>query len=372
MNNTNSVWLAETTPANPVRPIDPFTTHRKESWRWAVMSNTESPMGDLDGAGAASLEFNVNSTIRSGGNLDWSGRGTMPEWLKIRLQPWYTLRTTTGDISWPLGVFIPAAPKVNYTSGGYTIGLELYDKLLILEQDTAENTFTVPAGANVTDTIRGIIAAAGETLLTIEDSDQTLSSPMVWEIGTTRLKIVNELLEAINYFSLWCDFWGAYHAAPYKSPQTRPVVRTFTDDAASIYAPDFTHDLDTFNVPNRVTLVARSDGDVPALTATAADTDPNSPFSHPSRGRWLSQSFTDVEATSQAVLDSIAARRLRELQQVSSTFDFSHAMVPLNLNDIVRFQQSPNSIDVRAVVQTMSISTAVGELVKTSLRQVVE
>lgn len=372
MNNGNSVWLAESTPVNPVRPVDPFTTHRRESWRWAVMSNSEAPMGDLDGAGTATLEFNVNSTIRSGGNLGWSGRGDMPDWLKIRLQPWYTLRWSGGDISWPLGVFIPAAPKVSYTSGGYTVSLELYDKLLILEQDTAESTFTVPAGANVTDTIRAIIAEAGETLLTIVDSDETLSSPMVWEIGTTRLKIVNELLEAINYFSLWCDGWGAYHAAPYYAPQTRPIVRTFTDDAASIYSPDFTHDLDTFNVPNRVTLVARSDGDAPALTAVATDEDPNSPFSQPSRGRWLGQPFTDIEATSQAVLDSIAVRRLRELQQVSSTFDFSHAMVPLNLNDVVRFQQSPNGINVRAVVQTMTISTAVGELVRTSLRQVVE
>lgn len=368
---TDSVaWLAGRESTYPRRQVDPLVGHRSEAWRWDLLTLTDAPAGMLDGVEGAQLDFSIHNTIRSGGSLTWSGSDA-PDWMRIRLQPWYTLATMDGDeMSWPLGVFIPAAPKVSYTDDGASVGVELYDKLLVLDQDKVEATHTEVAGAVVTERIRALIASTGEYLIAVEDSGETLSAPMVWEAGTSKLAIINDLLDAINYFSLWCDGYGTYRADPYTAPTSRPLAREFLDDEHSIYAPDFTHDRDDFNVPNKLVLVARSDGETEALISTATNVDPASPYSYPSRGRWLTHVETDVEATSQAVLDGIASRRLAEKAQVASTFDIEHALIPLDLNALVAFRRSPAGIHAHAVVQKMSIDTATGALVATTLREV--
>src|SRR5690606_9088086 len=126
---------------------------------------------------------------------------------------------------------------------------------------------------------------------------------------------------------------------PYVAPQDRGIAWSFVDDDKRIHMPDFSHDYDGFNVPNEVVLVGQSDGDTPALVATARNTDPGSPWSIPSRGGSITHTETGVEATSQFVLDNLAARRLTELTQVSSTFEVQHAWVPLELNDAVLLEQ---------------------------------
>ena len=363
------IWLGDATPIYPIGGKDPLLDHRDESWRWDVLTLKEAPAGTLDGVEAGTLEFNVNSTIRGGGTLTWSGLDE-PDWSKILLQPWYVLRTAEMEISWPRGVFIPAAPVDSHSDTGKTVEVELYDKLLILDQDKVDATYTVGKGANVVAAIRAVIGSAGQTRHAIEDNTQTLRSPMVWEAGTSKLRIANDLLDAVNYFSLWCDGYGVYQGNPYKAPSARPVVRRFVDDQNSIYSPDFTHDRDMFDIPNKVIQVGRGDGDTPGLVATATNTNPGNPYSYPSRGRWIVHVDTDVEATNQTTLDSIAARRLGQLSQVASTVDFTHAHVPLELNDVVVFERGDRELGLTATVQTMSISTTPGDLMQTKIREV--
>lgn len=363
------IWLGDSTPVYPIGGKDPLLDHRDESWRWDILTLKEAPAGTLDGVEAGTLEFNVNATIRGGGNLTWSGLDE-PNWSQILLQPWYVLRTAEMEISWPRGVFIPAAPVDAHTDTGKTVDVELYDKLLILDQDKTDSTTTIGKFINVVEAIRTVIGSAGQTRHAIEDNPQVLRSAMVWEAGTSKLRIVNDLLAAVNYFSLWCDGYGVYQGSPYKAPAARPIVRRFVDNKDSIYTPDFTHDRDMFNIPNKVIEIGRGDGDTPGLVATATNEDPDNPYSYPSRGRWIVHVDTDVEATSQAVLDGIATRRLRELAQVASAVDFTHAHVPLELNDVVEFERGDRAVKLRATVQTMSISTTPGDLVQTKIREV--
>lgn len=353
----------------PGHGLDPLLGSRTESWRWDMLTNRGGPLGTLDGVEDGSLEMSIFNTIRSGGNLTYAGPDPV-DWNRVRLQPWITVGSPVGELSWPMGVYIPATPAAGHDDVGTTYEVELYDKLLVLEQDKVDKSHAVPAGATVTAAIRALILGAGETMVAITDSTEKLRSPMVWEAGTSKLAIINELLEVINYFSLWCDGFGAYRAEPYVDPDRRPIERTLRDDEAGLYLPKFTHTEDTFNIPNKVVLVSQSDGDTPALVAVATNTDPNSPFSYPSRGRWVTFSETGVETTSQAVFNAVASRRLSSLASVSSTFDIEHAMIPLDLNDAVRFIREARNISGVAVVQKMSISTTPGSLVKTTLRTV--
>lgn len=352
-----------------VSPGDPLLTHRDESWRVDLLTHAEAGAGTIDGVTGGRLDFSVHDTIRSGGSIEVTGPALGTDWLNVRVQPWYVLSTPDGEVSWPLGVFLPAAPKSRHTDTGRIVDVELYDKLLILDQDKIETTYTVDAGAVVTDEVSDLISSTGETKVSLTGSAETLAAPMVWEAGTSKRRIINDLLASINYFAVWVDGWGRFRADPYVRPSGRGVRWTFADGAASISSPDFTQDEDGFAVPNKVVLVSRSDGASEALTAVATNTDSGSRWSYPSRRRWIVHAETGVEATSQEVLDGIAARRLAELSQVSAVYEIRHALIPLDLNDVVRFTRSTAGLDERvAVVQKMSVSMSTGALVSTTLR----
>src|SRR5690606_23496078 len=102
------------------------------------------------------------------------------------------------------------------------------------------------------------------------DSTETLTSGMVWPAGTSKLRIINDLLSAINYFSLRCDGHGRYVAAPYLAPASRPVVRRFVPAPDAIHLPEFTRDRDLAGIPNKVVLVSSGSGDDEALVGVAS------------------------------------------------------------------------------------------------------
>ncbi|MEE6273526.1 hypothetical protein V2J56_09225 [Georgenia sp. MJ206] len=338
--------LVDATGPLVVREVDPLTSHRRdEEVRFDLLALDGTPLRELDTVVDATFDYSVHDTIRSGGTITVD----MPQlidWHRVHVQPWYSFTDENdGEHEWPLGVFIPAVPGTDHMGALSTAKVELYDKLLILDQDATEETYTVDVGVVVTDKVRELIAAVGESGATITESTETLAVAIVWEPNTSRLRIINDLLAAINYFSLTVDGWGRFHAAPYVPPAARGVSFTLASGDRSIIAPatspdadpdPIRHEADGFHVPNKVVLVATSDGDTPAMVATAVNEDPLSPWSIPSRGRVIVHHEDGIEATSQAVLDNLAARRLIELSDVAATWQVRHAWIPAELNDVAQ------------------------------------
>ncbi len=289
---------------------DPYTLGgRVTAYRWDILNLDDLRLGELGVTGGA-LSWSVDREIRSTGMLTWAGL-TVPEWTQIRVQPWVSIDFADGTTdSWPLGVYLPATPTIHWSDAVATADVDLYDKLLILVEDKVNATFAVPAGAVVTQQVEAIIASAGESRVSIAASTATLRSAMVWEPGTSKLRIINDLLAAINYFSLWVDGYGYFRSDPYQAPQYRVVRRSYTDGVDSIYSPDFAHDRDTFSVPNVVTLISRADGVTPALRSTSRNDDPADPLSTVSRGREIEVVDVGVEAASQVILDDLANQKI--------------------------------------------------------------
>src|SRR5690606_33787153 len=176
--------------------------HRVESWRVDLLTATEATLGPLGGVTGGQVEQNVNRVISGGGALDVVDVGQDVDWLTARVQVWWEV---AGVDPWPLGVFLCSAPTAQHSSTGLSWRVELLDKLLILDQDKTAGTYSVPAGAVVTEEVAAVIASAGETATAITPSAETLRAGMVWPAGTSKLRIVNDLLDAINYFSLQAD-----------------------------------------------------------------------------------------------------------------------------------------------------------------------
>lgn len=368
----SSAWLIAS-PHRTAQRGKRLTGPRQSSWRYELLDLSGAPAGWLDGVTDASLEFNNSSPLRASGRMSFVG--TPPSWLDVLVRPWYRATFPDGtSMEWPMGVFIPAAPDVSYGVAGPEQDVELQSLLLALDEDRVEQTYSLPVGTVSTTAARGIITAAarnvGDGQIAGTDSSEMLRTALAWDSGTSRLRIVNDLLAGANYFALNVDNGGAFRLDPYLPPSERGTAWAFVDDKASIYSPEFRHSRDVLDIPNKVVLTAQGDGMLPPLRSVVTNVDPQDPLSYPRRGRWITRTEDNVEATSQAVLDSLAARRMADLTQVSSTVELSHWMLPLDLNDVVTFRRTPAGLSMRTVVESMSVRCDAKAIVSTRLREV--
>lgn len=335
-------------------------------WRWDLLTIDEQPLGALDNVKDGRLELSIYNTVRGQGGLSWSGTDVL-DWEQYRVQPWYTADTAMGHIEWPLGVYLMNGPSRTYEDTGIDVQVDLYDKLLVLDQTKVRTTTTYPAGTVVTTALRTLLA---NYPVAITDSPETLTVPQSFPVNTSLLQIANALLKTINYFSLSADGYGVFRADHYTAPAYRAVEWEFEDSKTSIYKPGFVEESDLWDVPNIVTLQARNDGVGPILTSTARNDDPNSPTSTVRRKREIDYYEDNVEATSQAILDSMAYRRLLDLSTKALTVQCDHAPLPLDLNDAVTFVNKRREIEHLCVIQSMTLSSAAGSTVQSKLLEV--
>jgi hypothetical protein len=347
--------------------FDALISHRRERWVVELLdARTEKLLADLR-ATAGKVDWNVNATIRSSCTLNLEGLAGY-DWRQVRIRLRYALDGPGGG-DWPLGVFLPATPLEEWDVGvSHTV--EAYDKMVILDDDQTSSAWTYPAGQNIVQAVVQVIESTGEMSHVIPASTKSLGASMTWDVGTPKLRIVNDLLEAAGYFSVWCDGLGRYRADPYVPPADRPVVWDFVDHPVrSIFMNRFEREMDGFHVPNRVVMIGRSeDQETPPPFAVAQNEDPDSEWSYQARGRWIT--YTEgVEAADGETLDSLAARKLRDLTGASRSLTLRHAMIPLVPNDVVRVRVG-DALNVLASVQTMSVSIGTGELVESRLMEV--
>jgi hypothetical protein len=308
------------------------------------------------------------------------------DWLNVRIRPMIRIaRLGGGDDPLgtlvPAGVFLCAAPVEQWTATGLKRQVELTDKLSILDQDIASgdpagiSAYSAAAGANVITLVQTLIGETGELYPAIQPDTKTLPAPLVWDIGTTRLKIINDLLDAGGYFSLFCDGWGQYQALPYVQPSDRvPVyesIAPFSDGPQSLMDPAWTRDRDIYSIPNRYLVVSQGDGTTAALTSLATNTDPASPYSFSSRGRWITQVEIGVEAVDQAALDTIAAARLSSATSVTNQITLDHIFLPdLHINSVVHFVNPDSGLDIYCYVVKTTIPLDPVKLCQTVMRVV--
>lgn len=350
---------------------------RVTRYRYDLLDNDENLLGTMTSVQSGSLDWSSFTAIKGSGTCTVKDRGQGYDWLNLRIRPTAILDTTDEH---PLGVFIPSAPVEDWDDTGRVWNLELLDKNSLLDQDVAMGsdgnpvTYTVAAGANILGAVATIIQGIGESAAALTPSAAVLAAPMVWETGTTLLRIVNDLLEAAGYSSLWCDGMGQYRADPYVSPRDRvPVyedLAPFHRGDTSLMSPQMTRDRDIYSIPNRYVAVSAGTDTAEALVAVATNTDPASPFSYPSRGRWITRTSTGVEAASQAELDARAKMGLAQASSVQNGLALSHQYLPeLGINNVITFVNG--DLNLLCYVTKMSVPLDPTALCKSEIQEAV-
>lgn len=267
------------------------------------------------------------------------GPDTGMDLFKDRIRSYAALRMPdNGYHEWATGTFRLSknGSRFNNNQAGPYV-MDGYDGLLDLMEDCILARLVINAGATYRTEIIAQLTAAGFGSAQISNNAEVLPGAKEWDPGTSRLTIINELLDAIGFNPIKMDPYGVPTSQPYQAPTEAPIDWTYRVDANSVVLPDVDAELDWFNVPN-VWLATISEPDRPVLTSVLTNNDPLSRLSTVNRGRNVVQVLTndssdgneDVEAATQALLDAKVARAMAEATQLYETAKFSTGLMPFH------------------------------------------
>lgn len=292
-------------------------------------------------------------------------------YLKDRIQPWARLRMPDdGFVEWPLGVFLLSTPTRSLGANGVvTREVEAYDQLLVLRDDTVSDRYSVAAGVLYTDAISAISFGLASSIV---PSTLALPATMEWEPGTTKSRILNDLLAAINYESAWFDELGRLVCRPYQSPAVRAPEYHYAANEVSVITGNVDQTLDLFDVPNKWVLV-KSEPDQAPLIGTFTNTSPTSPTSTVSRGRVISDIRTEQDAADQATIDALAERAGFNASQVFEQVKFTTASMPMHSNaDVLNLALPGLAISDKYSEQTWELPLKSGARMTHTARRIVQ
>lgn len=333
-------------------------------WSFELLDSLDRPIGDLDGVTGGSAEIVAQSVLGGSGSLALDHRQEI-DWMSHRVRAVFH----DGADSWPVGTFLLTSPTENHTTTGVTYDVGLLTKMNVPSEDTVADRYSVAAGTAIIPTVVALLESTGETRIAVTGSEVTLTSGLTWEAGTSKLTIINDLLQAAGYWSLWCDGSGLFRVEPYVDPAARPVSFEFEHGETSLHFPDWGREQDHTSVPNRFIAIGQGDEEEPPLIGIAKNEDPASPYSYQSRGRWITATEEGVEGETQTVFDQYAARKLREAMTPVARLTVTHAMLNLDPNALVAFTPEDGKRRL-ATVQRMSMGFTFDTDIRAEWREV--
>ena len=152
----------------------------------------------------------------------------------------------------------------------------------------------------------------------------TLSDNVVLSIGMSKLAAAWAILNAGGYV-IKIDGYGRVRIVP---KDTEPQL-VLNPDTSDILMPEMEVDERNVGVPNRYYAVSG------ALVATATNTDPESPTSYQSRGRWIDACDKAPKRVNGETLQEYAERRLAEESTITASIKYKREyeadVVPFSL-----------------------------------------
>ena len=258
-------------------------SNRRIKYRFDLLDKNEIAIKEISATG--SINFNATADIKTGASFEvneYELQGI--DLVNTRIKPYMCVMTPMGYVEYPLGVYLISNP--NRRSDGISVRrqLECYDKCVVLDEDKFTSRYFIPRGQLYTQAINAILESAKIFNHGITASQLTVSTDKEFEIGTTKLSAINQLLSAINYTPIWFDCNGYARSSVYVSPKMRNEEYSYLADEQSITFLGVEQNIDTFNVPN-VIIRYTNNPEGEYLYAKYVNDNPSSKLSTISRGR---------------------------------------------------------------------------------------
>ena len=107
--------------------------------------------------------------------------------------------------------------------------LTCYDRCIVLEQDKLTDSIVIPAFTNIVKYVSNMLKEY-DTAFSLIESNATNKADIFFQVGTSKIEVINYLLNLINYSSLLTDKHGVFYAQKYVLPSERNIEITYTDD----------------------------------------------------------------------------------------------------------------------------------------------
>lgn len=217
-----------------------------------------------------------------------------------------------------MGVYsIAPLPGTFYRS--YVTGdFKAYDLLWNLSQATFSGRYSVPSGDNYNDAIITVLLSEGFSKWAIPDNGKALPTSWTWKATDSKLKIINDLLQAIGYYTLFCGNDGTLTSFPYTDMLTvEPAMKLVSGDGSTVVGSIRKEPL-TDGIVNFVKAVKEDGSNVAnSFYYEQRNTNLDSPVSTVSLGRTISG---EISASDIADLATAKSRVQQALQEAASLY----------------------------------------------------
>lgn len=305
--------------------IDMLHNNREISFRYDLLNYNEIKIGELTSIDG-SIGLNSLAQIKRKGRFQFKENEIKDiDWLNDRVRPVFILNK---EYEFPLGVFMISSPARSLRMSNIYRSVEAYDTSLILLEDKFDNRYRVLKDTNYITAITQIVSSAGIWKINLPHIESTLKTDREFEIGTSKLEAVNQLLQEINYTSIWVDELGNFTSNPYILPNDRIVEYSYKNDNMSIIIPDTSiEEIDLFSVPNKWVIVATNPETDP-LVSRYTNESAGSPTSTINRRRNIVDYREVDDIANQSILDDYVRRIAYETTNIFGKFIFETAIMP--------------------------------------------
>ena len=288
-------------------------------------------------------------------------------WLSDKIRAELIIDGTTH----PLGVFLPATVQWKETETTKTVSIEAYDQCWQLSDTKTEGILHLNEGTNYIEAVKLLLTQAGIALVSSKPSSATLAEDREWELGTSYLDIVNQLLGEINYNPIWFNSSGVAILEPASVPTAENIEhRIDSSDSDCLMLPSITNEIDAFNAPNVFVCVCSNPDKDDVMIAKAENTNPQSALSIARRGRRIVHTEKVDNIADQTELQAYAERLRNESMITGEVFRIQTALQPGHgVNDVVAFHH--DDVTAICIETSWSMSLGVGGTMTHSLEKVV-
>lgn len=250
-------------------------------------------------------------------------------WLTDRIRPVMLVRLADGWEEIPLGVFVPSTPTRTYDGASVIYSVEAYDLSVILAEDCVTEYYYIADGTGYIDAVEALMLSAGIDNVISTPSAETLPTAREFEIGTSKLSIVNTLLTEINYNTVTVNSDGVFLLTPYAEPTPDDISIRYSANEISVMGYPATTELDLYGVPNIFIAVCSNPELGTDLKSVYTNDNPASELSTIRRGRNIvSQIYKPDAISSQDELDKYIRRIAFEGSQVYQRISFETLVMP--------------------------------------------
>ena len=303
-----------------------FSSARQVRYEYTVANSSDIDIGMLEVQDASITYDSTSEVMRT-----FKGRVKKSDLLNLdtidyRVTPWMCLMMPNKkEARFPLGKFIiyPAMESENDIN---MIDISGFDMGKIALDDKNVSRVYVDTSTAYTTAIASILNAI-YTRTDIEEAVDLKSFPQEWEIGASKIEIVNDLLKGINYDPLHFDEYGTPICYPHISAMLRTIDFSYYANEQSIIVDGITFASDKYDIPNKWIRYTENP-ELAYLVSSYTNDNPDSPYSTVNRGRTIVDAEAVEDIADQNTLDSYVTRVAAEAMQATEKLEFRTLNMP--------------------------------------------